>query len=97
MPESSDGQTSEAGDPGNRDGQNRVTGTQRQRERNRGNRQKNRGSRFEGRCADLKKFVYDVPAGAGNQELFITTTRAIAEYIATEYDDAAEYLSLIHI
>ena len=62
--------------------------------RTRRNRNNNRrapiqqSSRFEGKCAALKKHIYDVSQISNNYELFNTTTEAIGEYVATEYDYA---------
>mmetsp|Transcript_21756 Transcript_21756/g.26243 ORF Transcript_21756/g.26243 Transcript_21756/m.26243 type:complete len:95 (-) Transcript_21756:897-1181(-) len=62
------------------------------RRRNRNNRPSRhvnpRASRFQGKCEQLKGVVYDVTNIGTNTDLFTTTTKAIAEYIATEYDDA---------
>ena len=50
-----------------------------------------RSSRFEGKCEELKLFVYDATGIRGSTDLFRTTTQEIGEYIASHYDDAGEF------
>mmetsp|Transcript_4831 Transcript_4831/g.7343 ORF Transcript_4831/g.7343 Transcript_4831/m.7343 type:complete len:209 (-) Transcript_4831:157-783(-) len=50
-----------------------------------------RSVRYEGKCEQLRRNVYDITTIGTNTDLFSTTTKAIAEYIATEYDDAGKY------
>jgi hypothetical protein len=54
-----------------------------------------RESRFEGSCDDLKASVCDVTTG---KDMFLKTTRKIAEYVGREYTDAGEYrLDMINL
>ena len=56
----------------------------------RGGNQANR--RFQGACEAIKDHVYDVSANRGTgSDLFMRTTRSIAEYVAAEYKDASEF------
>jgi hypothetical protein len=48
----------------------------------------NRESKFEGKCPELKKSVYDVVTG---KDTFVQTTREIAKYVGREFDDAGEF------
>jgi hypothetical protein len=52
------------------------------------NRRVNCESKFEGKCPELKKSVYDVVTG---KDTFVKTTREIAEYVGREFDDAGEF------
>ena len=59
--------------------------------RNRGrNRHGGNSDRFEGKCEDLKGFVYDVQHSDAT-ESFQKTTQEIAEYISKEYEKAGEF------
>jgi hypothetical protein len=58
------------------------------RRRNNRRRRDLRKARFEGKCADLKDFVYDVTTG---KDTFQKPTREIAEYVGKTYDDAREF------
>jgi hypothetical protein len=91
MPSESDGNATP--DPG---AEARDSGQQQPNRRNRNRRpvtQTNNTStrRFEGKCEALKNYVYDVSTVPNNYELFNTTTEAIGEYVATEYEYAGEY------
>lgn len=60
------------------------------------NRSRNRrpnvgGRRFQGTCEALRNAVYDIYHVVDNYELFNTTTEAIGEYVAREYEHAGEY------
>jgi len=43
---------------------------------------------FRGRCDELKGAVYDIVA---RKESFLRTTREIAEYVGSRYEDAGEF------
>jgi hypothetical protein len=45
-------------------------------------------STFQGKIAELKNTVYDV---GFDKDTFTKTTRDIAEYMASQYDDTAEF------
>ena len=47
--------------------------------------------RFEGKCEKIKSHVYDVSHVPDSYELFNSTTEAIGEYVATEYEYAGDY------
>eukprot|EP00521_Asterionellopsis_glacialis_P009862 CAMPEP_0195281132 /NCGR_PEP_ID=MMETSP0707-20130614/574_1 /TAXON_ID=33640 /ORGANISM="Asterionellopsis glacialis, Strain CCMP134" /LENGTH=311 /DNA_ID=CAMNT_0040339981 /DNA_START=103 /DNA_END=1035 /DNA_ORIENTATION=- len=93
MTEASDGSTP-PGDGKPQKGNSNPNGgpdNRNNRRRNRHPRNTNRSNRYEGKCEPIKRSVYDVTAGTNSTDLFANTTKAIAEYIATEYDDAGEY------
>lgn len=48
-------------------------------------------SKFKGKCEDLEGFIYDIGAPNSAQDLFTTTTREIAEYVAREYQNASKF------
>ena len=48
------------------------------------------GTKFEGKCEDLKGYVYDVQHGNAT-ESFQKTTQEIAEYVSKEYEKAGEF------
>ena len=49
------------------------------------------GTKFKGKCDELGSHVYDIADTGENKELFATTTREIAEYVARTYDNASEF------
>jgi len=57
-------------------------------QRNRPRWDKARGSSFQGKYKSLKGSVYDAIAG---KDTFLKTTKEIAEYIGTHYNDAREF------
>jgi len=61
------------------------------RTRNDNRRIAQRNRRFEGSVEALKHSVYDISPISDNFELFNTTTEAIGEYVAREFQDAGEY------
>ena len=69
----------------------------------RGGRRNNRdrgpcGGRFKGKCESLIGHVYDLGTPNSSQDLFATTTKEIAEYVAREYTDAGDFGSgLMHL
>lgn len=70
------------------------TRVQGQRNRNNNCRNTNndrKNQRFKGKYEDFSDYVYDVGLPNGNQDLFTTTTREIAEYVAQEYESAGEF------
>ena len=46
---------------------------------------------FVGKCADIKEHVYDVGGNRGGFDLFVKTTREIAEYVSSKLKDASEF------
>ena len=46
---------------------------------------------FKGKCVKIKNHIYDVSPLPNNYELFLTTTEAIGEFVATEYEYAGKY------
>lgn len=48
-------------------------------------------TKFKGGCSAIEEYVYDVGQPTSNQELYSTTTKKIAEYIARTYDRAGEF------
>ena len=48
-------------------------------------------TKFKGGCSAIEDYVYDVGQPTSNQELYSTTTKKIAEYIARTYDRAGEF------
>ena len=44
-----------------------------------------------GKCADIKEHVYDVGGNRGGFDLFVKTTREIAEYVSSKLKDASEF------
>jgi hypothetical protein len=46
---------------------------------------------FVGKCADIKDHVYDVGGNRGGFDLFVKTTREIAEYVSSKLKDASEF------
>ena len=48
-------------------------------------------SKYVGKCEELQKHVYDVGMPGSHQDLFANMTKEIAEYVATHYDDAADF------
>ena len=62
------------------------------RNNNQGNYPSTRSStKFKGKCDELANHVYDIADTGENKELFATTTREIAEYVARTYDNASEF------
>ena len=67
-------------------------GRGRRQRRNRGSRNgPQRENKFKGKCEELAGHVYDTGHPHGNQDLFINTTKEIAEYVAREYTHAGEF------
>ena len=48
-------------------------------------------AKFKGACAALAGVVYDEGLLSSTQDLFVTTTRLISEYVAREYDKAGDF------
>jgi hypothetical protein len=48
-------------------------------------------SSFTGKCAEIKEYVYDVKAGQGGFDVFVKTTREIAEHVGSKLKDASEF------
>mmetsp|Transcript_24339 Transcript_24339/g.36098 ORF Transcript_24339/g.36098 Transcript_24339/m.36098 type:complete len:214 (+) Transcript_24339:1120-1761(+) len=65
--------------------------TRRRRGGRNGRQRTARNNRFEGKCEDLKKHVYDVAPVQNSYDLFGTTTKAIGKHVATKYEDAADF------
>ena len=61
------------------------------RGRGRNNDQRPKRTKFKGGCSAIEDYVYDVGQPTSNQELYSTTTKKIAEYIARTYDRAGEF------
>ena len=62
--------------------------------RNRHNRGRRTGiqqTQFSEVCEELKEYVYDTGVGRNYAEIFIKTTKAIAENVAREYSGAGEF------
>ena len=79
-------------DDGGNNNSNQGGGNNRRRNRSDSQRKGGKGSsKFEGECADLKKYVYDTGLPNSYQDLFTYTTRGIAEYVATNYNKAGEF------
>ena len=47
--------------------------------------------KYKGKCDDIADHVYDVGYAGEGKELFASTTREIAEYIARTYENAGEF------
>ena len=68
--------------------------TRSQRNRNRGGGDSVRQTRFEGKVDDLKRHMYDVGVGGrGTADMFLATTKEIAEYIAQVVKGGGEFLT----
>ena len=48
-------------------------------------------TKFKGKCESIEEHVYDVGMPRSSQDLFTSTTKEIAEYVAREYHNAGEY------
>jgi len=83
MSEASSGENTSSG--GNGDNQ----GGGGDRRRNRGRKNTN-ASKFEGKCEELKGYVYDIQHSDAT-ESFQKTTQEVAEYISKEYERAGEF------
>ena len=46
---------------------------------------------FVGKCAEIKDHVYDVNASRGGFDMFVKTTREIAEHVGSKLKDASEF------
>ncbi len=72
---------------GDEDDNNQTSAPRRQRDRGKRGPSYREGA-FRGRCDELKGAVYDIVAG---KESFLRTTREIAEYVGSRYEDAGEF------
>ena len=72
-------------------------GRGRGRRHRRKNNDASRAVKFKGKCPDIQG-VYDVGLPHSNQDLFITTTKEIAEYVAGKFENAGEFrLGLVNL
>ena len=63
------------------------------RGKNKKNRKQSSGTSpsYMGKCSDIKEHVYDVNAGKSGFDVFVRTTREIAEYVSSNLKDASEF------
>ena len=72
-------------------GKNPNKGRHHRNRNRRGNHEEMSKSKYEGKCDDLKGFTYDVTHGNQTSDMFMRTTKEIAEYIGRTYNDAGEF------
>ena len=75
-------QRAPAGVPDNIESDPNTSGGRGRRNKNKNRGGPNRGSRFKGECEALTGYVYDSGMPHSNQDLFVTTTKKIAEYVS---------------
>ena len=63
------------------------------RGKNKKNRKQSSGTSasYMGKCSDIKEHVYDMNAGKSGFDVFVRTTREIAEYVSSNLKDASEF------
>ena len=85
-----DNQTSHGHSDHGNDGHGHNRGNRNSRNRSNGE-PRTKKTKFKGACEPIEDYVYDTGQPTSNQELYSTTTKKIAEYIARTYDGAGEF------